>query len=696
MQRPRSKIESVPEDVDMNLGSSLPSDGITQETYLSNRLNQEGMCSSSYASSSESSSSLHIAGDADERLHTQNFGQPSFAMNWESRVNFEGTKVEHDWSPSVGTSVGTGPNLEARQSELHHNVLFPETVVTRNPSANLTCCGPSINPILNLEPGAGTSTVCQLGNSLHLSGSSSHMDGRMGCSSTSLAAWSSSSGKRKTLDGTSGQSNSSASSTGVLQNENSAWPNETPPLGNSPDTTNSLPSTLLDSRSGNSPEHMTPSTELNVREAAIEPFPSLNISVGMRTTNALRNFNRRGSLWPQQEPSAFLSPSTISSLGSSTHPSGYSLSRPGSSSSFLGTRSRGDTPGNAGVPQTSLSSAIQAPQFPRNAPRFPWRGVLHSRNNHFNSSFHLEGSRDEANPESLRRYISETPVVSPAAETSNMGQDSPGWDLAAGFTSHMQDLPSNRISHSSSSHPQLPPFVTSHSMGPEMQRLLDLVPWAPESFHAQNSNLHALPSSSVSSSSPSPTGGNFLGHRRPYHRHGFSAGRQSDDLLAMSESPVRVFIQDFEERNRAIAEIRQVLNAMRRGENLRAQDYGLFEPLMFQSLTDMRDQHREMRLDVDNMSYEELLELEERIGDVSTGLNEETIMKFLKQQKNQISTGAGFAKDLEPCCICQEQYVDGDEIGELDCGHDFHVNCIKQWLRHKNVCPICKTTGLVT
>ena len=41
-------------------------------------------------------------------------------------------------------------------------------------------------------------------------------------------------------------------------------------------------------------------------------------------------------------------------------------------------------------------------------------------------------------------------------------------------------------------------------------------------------------------------------------------------------------------------------------------------------------------------------------------------------------------------------YVTGDDIGTLDCGHDFHTSCIKQWLTQKNLCPICKMTGLGT
>lgn len=45
-------------------------------------------------------------------------------------------------------------------------------------------------------------------------------------------------------------------------------------------------------------------------------------------------------------------------------------------------------------------------------------------------------------------------------------------------------------------------------------------------------------------------------------------------------------------------------------------------------------------------------------------------------------------------CYFQEEYIDGENIGVLECGHDFHTHCIKQWLMQKNLCPICKTTGL--
>lgn len=105
----------------------------------------------------------------------------------------------------------------------------------------------------------------------------------------------------------------------------------------------------------------------------------------------------------------------------------------------------------------------------------------------------------------------------------------------------------------------------------------------------------------------------------------------------------------------------------------------------------MYDQYQDWRLDVDNMNYEELLALEERIGYVSTGLHEDEIVRSLRMVKHSAFDRKHFSIEAErSCSICQEEYEASEEIGRLNCGHGYHVHCIKQWLSRKNACPICK------
>ncbi|XP_057415923.1 uncharacterized protein LOC130710607 isoform X2 [Lotus japonicus] len=83
---------------------------------------------------------------------------------------------------------------------------------------------------------------------------------------------------------------------------------------------------------------------------------------------------------------------------------------------------------------------------------------------------------------------------------------------------------------------------------------------------------------------------------------------------------------------------------------------------------------------------EQLLELSERIGYVSTGLKEEEMRKNIR--KLQISDDASQVD--KNCTICQEEYEVEEEIGRLNCGHSYHYQCIQQWVEQKNFCPVCK------
>ncbi|RLN00495.1 hypothetical protein C2845_PM06G01280 [Panicum miliaceum] len=107
----------------------------------------------------------------------------------------------------------------------------------------------------------------------------------------------------------------------------------------------------------------------------------------------------------------------------------------------------------------------------------------------------------------------------------------------------------------------------------------------------------------------------------------------------------------------------------------------------------MYDQYQDWRLDVDNMTYEELLDLEDRIGYVSTGLREDEITRSLRMVKYSAFNPKHFSTEMDRrCSICQEEFEANEETGKLSCRHSYHVHCIKQWLSQKNACPVCKTT----
>ncbi|KAI3730605.1 hypothetical protein L1987_61777 [Smallanthus sonchifolius] len=107
------------------------------------------------------------------------------------------------------------------------------------------------------------------------------------------------------------------------------------------------------------------------------------------------------------------------------------------------------------------------------------------------------------------------------------------------------------------------------------------------------------------------------------------------------------------------------------------------------------DRYGAWRINADIMSYEELVELSDRIGYVDGGLQEEEILECLKRPKKSFIKSVDFnsrVKDSK-CSICQEECKGDEDLGKLECGHYHHLDCIKQWLLRKNECPICKTVA---
>ena len=44
----------------------------------------------------------------------------------------------------------------------------------------------------------------------------------------------------------------------------------------------------------------------------------------------------------------------------------------------------------------------------------------------------------------------------------------------------------------------------------------------------------------------------------------------------------------------------------------------------------------------------------------------------------------------ETCNVCLENYVEGQTSIKIECGHNFHDNCIIKWLKMRNTCPVCR------
>ncbi|XP_014492535.1 probable E3 ubiquitin-protein ligase HIP1 [Vigna radiata var. radiata] len=109
------------------------------------------------------------------------------------------------------------------------------------------------------------------------------------------------------------------------------------------------------------------------------------------------------------------------------------------------------------------------------------------------------------------------------------------------------------------------------------------------------------------------------------------------------------------------------------------------------------DDH-DSNLDIDNMSYEELLEYFEQIDNVSRGLLEETITRVVKFKTcllpNNLDGITSEEQESDLCVICQDEYKNKEEIGILPCQHKYHTNCIRKWLHEKNVCPVCRSEVL--
>ena len=88
----------------------------------------------------------------------------------------------------------------------------------------------------------------------------------------------------------------------------------------------------------------------------------------------------------------------------------------------------------------------------------------------------------------------------------------------------------------------------------------------------------------------------------------------------------------------------------------------------------------------DNMSYEELLELEERLGGQAHRGATDAVIEELPLHRWTRADG----KEEACCSICLSDFENGDEVRTLPCSHQFHAACVDRWLKTNRACPVCK------
>ncbi|KNC54309.1 uncharacterized protein AMSG_10293 [Thecamonas trahens ATCC 50062] len=90
------------------------------------------------------------------------------------------------------------------------------------------------------------------------------------------------------------------------------------------------------------------------------------------------------------------------------------------------------------------------------------------------------------------------------------------------------------------------------------------------------------------------------------------------------------------------------------------------------------------------LSYEEMMELEERMGPaVPRGASDAAIdaLPTFVVGQSAPPTSSG---DTLTCVVCLSELVAGQAAKTLPCLHVFHTQCIDEWLRRVSNCPMCK------
>ncbi|PHU20779.1 hypothetical protein BC332_11930 [Capsicum chinense] len=723
MQGQRSAIGSLPETLGFTHGSTSSDGGIDQQIRWNNLLNPAQSRLPDYMIPSNEANIPFISHANQERQNVigWNLGESS-SSSTQNNVSRSESKSDHVWSSTVNgrpgpshfsaeQQYGSSNILSLGDVEINLNNQIVDNTLFSQGSTSSTVPH-DLNRNSELE-GHDDDDDCQVMDCAPAFKSDGSGKEQMSTASTSnpFVAPSATNGflmdesdgrpgssldgrrmacKRKAFEGHAGQSSGSGSSNYLPCPESSVWGSI--PAPHNMTTGANVPEPIESSRNINLPEQVNPRLGLTMGGATMEGPVALPASRSVESFR--RNFRLRinGSHQQASIPSN-LFPTAVNDGNVSMSSERDSLRLLRNESLDLMPVSTADNGNPRGQPVV-----VQVPSLRRSAQR--WESSSSRAGS--SSSFSVFGERDPAAYEqessrSVPRNISQHPMFVPASDLRHLNQNPANWNFTGGNVSAAGNVASSSRSGPSSVSPASSPSWVQHR-NPQQhpRRLSEYVRRSLLSSAGSEPGSHngVTPPRLSSAASQEMGLSGHPGHRSSSSRSAMLLERQLDGAMGVPYS-WRALAAAGDGRSRLVSEIRNVLDLMRRGEGLRFEDVMILDQSVFFGMADIHDRHRDMRLDVDNMSYEELLALEERIGNVCTGLTEEIILNRLKQRKH-VSIRTDEPTDVEPCCICQEEYKDGEDLGKLDCGHDFHTDCVKQWLMQKNLCPICKTTGLNT
>lgn len=88
-------------------------------------------------------------------------------------------------------------------------------------------------------------------------------------------------------------------------------------------------------------------------------------------------------------------------------------------------------------------------------------------------------------------------------------------------------------------------------------------------------------------------------------------------------------------------------------------------------------------------TYEALLEIGDRIGNVKAGFTEEQIA-VLETYVVETNEESHHNRRGPKCAICRDAYRSSEAVCVLPCADEFHADCISPWLRLQATCPLCR------